>query len=172
MAIAISVSLFIVLWFSVKPPMCVLGRIRGTVVYKDLNWYSSCLKTPGGVLIRMDAPLFFVNASVLRKKIRQKEEEYGKTNPVPIFYIILDCRGMTDIDSTGIQVLNELAEKYNKQGIFIGFANVNERVRKLMKSGGIDNLVNMDRFFTRIHDGVEMAIRWKYLHVKKETLKS
>ena len=39
-------------------------------------------------------------------------------------------------------------EKYNKQGIFIGFANVNERVRKLMKSGGIDNLVNMDRFFS------------------------
>jgi sulfate transporter 4 len=171
MAIAISVSLFIVLWFSVKPPMCVLGRIRGTVVYKDLSWYSSCIKTPGGVLIRMDAPLFFVNASVLSKKIRQKEEEYSKTNPVSIFYIILDCRGMTDIDSTGIQVLNELAEKYNKQGIFLGFANVNERVRKLMKSGGIDNLVNMNRFFTRIHDGVEMAIRWKFLHVKKEVTK-
>ena len=171
MAIAISVSLFIVLWFSVKPPMCVLGRIRGTVVYKDLSWYSSCIKTPGGVLIRMDAPLFFVNASVLSKKIRQKEEEYSKTNPVSIFYIILDCRGMTDIDSTGIQVLNELAEKYNKQGVFLGFANVNERVRKLMKSGGIDNLVNMNRFFTRIHDGVEMAIRWKFLHVKKEVTK-
>jgi len=171
MAIAISVSLFIVLWFSVKPPMCVLGRIRGTVVYKDLSWYSSCIKTPGGVLIRMDAPLFFVNASVLSKKIRQKEEEYCKTNPVSIFYIILDCRGMTDIDSTGIQVLNELAEKYNKQGVFLGFANVNERVRKLMKSGGIDNLVNMNRFFTRIHDGVEMAIRWKFLHVKEEVSK-
>jgi sulfate transporter 4 len=172
MAIAISVSLFIVLWFSVKPPMCVLGRIRGTVVYKDLSWYSSCIKTPGGVLIRMDAPLFFVNASVLSKKIRQKEEEYSKSNPVSIFYIILDCRGMTDIDSTGIQVLNELAEKYNKQGIFLGFANVNERVRKLMKSGGIDNLVNMNRFFTRIHDGVEMAIRWKFLHVKNEVSKN
>lgn len=165
MVIAVTVSLVIVLWFSVKPPMCVLGRIRGTVVYKDLNWYSSCIKTPGGILIRMDAPLFFVNASVLRKKIRQKEEGYTKTNPVPIFYIILDCRGMTDIDSTGLQVLGELAEKYNKQGIFLGFANVNERVRKLMKSGGIDKLVEIDRFFTRIHDGVESAIKWKFHHI-------
>lgn len=171
MVIAISVSLVIVLWFSVKPPMCVLGRIRGTVVYKDLNWYSSCIKTPGGVLIRMDAPLFFVNASVLRKKIRQKEEEYTKINPVPIFYIILDCRGMTDIDSTGLQVLSELAEKYNKQGIFLGFANVNERVRKLMKAGGIDKLMEINRFFTRIHDGVESAIKWKFLHIRNEQKK-
>ena len=166
MVVAVSVSLFIVLWFSVQPPMCVLGRIRGTVIYKDLNWYSSCIKTPGGVLIRMDAPLFFVNASVLRKKIRQKEEEYSKVNPVPIFYIILDCRGMSDIDSTGLQVLSELAEKYNKQGIFLGFANVNERVRKLMKAGGIDKLVEINRFFTRIHDGVESAIKWKFQHVQ------
>jgi len=171
MAIAISVSLVIVLWFSVKPPMCVLGRIRGTVVYKDLDWYSSCIKTPGGILIRMDAPLFFVNASVLRKKIRQKEEEYIKINPVPIFYIILDCRGMTDIDSTGLQVLNELAENYNKQGVFLGFANVNERVRRLMKAGGIDNLVKLNRFFTRIHDGVETAIKWKFLHTRNNSYK-
>jgi len=165
MVIAISVSLVIVLWFSVKPPMCVLGRIRGTVVYKDINWYSTCIKTPGGVLIRMDAPLFFVNASVLRKKIRQKEEEYVKLNPVPIFYIILDCRGMSDIDSTGLQVLSELAEKHNKQGIFFGFANVNERVRKIMNAGGIDKWVEIERFFTRIHDGVESAIKWKFLHI-------
>jgi len=165
MVIAISVSLIIVLWFSVKPPMCVLGRIRGTVVYKDTNWYSTCIKTPGGVLIRMDAPLFFVNASVLRKKIRQKEEEYVKLNPVPIFYIILDCRGMSDIDSTGLQVLSELAEKHNKQGIFFGFANVNERVRKIMNAGGIDKWVEIERFFTRIHDGVESAIKWKFLHI-------
>lgn len=171
MVIAVSVSLVIVLWFSVKPPMCVLGRIRGTVVYKDINWYSSCIKTPGGVLIRMDAPLFFVNASVLRKKIRQKEEEYTKINPVPIFYIILDCRGMTDIDSTGLQVLSELAEKYNNQGIFLGFANVNERVRKLMKAGGIDKLMEINRFFTRIHDGVESAIKWKFLHIRNESEK-
>jgi len=166
MLVAVSVSLIIVLWFSVKPPICVLGRIRGTVVYKDLDWYSNCIKTPGGILIRMEAPLFFVNASVLRKKIRQKEEEYLKINPVPIFYIILDCRGMTDIDSTGLQVLNELAEKYNKQGVFLGFANVNERVRKLMKAGKIDKLVEANRFFTRIHDGVETAIKWKFLHTK------
>jgi len=72
---------------------------------------------------------------------------------------------MTDIDSTGLQVLGELAEKYNKQGIFLGFANVNERVRKLMKSGGIDKLVEIDRFFTRIHDGVESAIKWKFHHI-------
>ena len=128
------------------------------------------MKTPGGILIRMDAPLFFVNAAVLRKKIRQKEEEYTRANPVSIFYIILDCRGMTDIDCTGIQVLNELAEKYNKNGVFLGFANVNERVRKVLKAGGIDKLVEKNRFFTRIHDGVESAIKWKFLHVNVEAI--
>jgi anti-anti-sigma regulatory factor len=78
---------------------------------------------------------------------------------------------MTDIDSTGLQVLNELAENYNKQGVFLGFANVNERVRRLMKAGGIDNLVKLNRFFTRIHDGVETAIKWKFLHTRNNSYK-
>nr|UXY88200.1 sulfate permease [Cryptomonas curvata] len=164
--IAVIVSLVFVLWFSVKPPTCVLGRVPGTVVYRDVKWYYGCIKTPGGILLRMDAPLFFVNAAVLRKKIRQKEEEYENQNPVPIFYIILDCRGMTDIDSTGLQILSELGEKYNKQGVFLGFANVNDRVRKLMKSANLDNLIENTRYFSRIHDGVEAAIRWKNHHLK------
>lgn len=165
-AIAVGVSLTFVLWFSVKPPMCTLGRIPGTVIYRDIKLYSGCIKSPGGILLRMDAPLFFVNAAVLRKKIRQKEEEYLKKNPVSLFYVILDCRGMTDIDSTGLQVLGELYQKYNKQKIFMGFANVNERVRKLVKTSKLGNQGEYERFFSRIHDGVEYAIRWKFFHVK------
>ena len=113
----------------------------------------------------MDAPLFFVNAAVLRKKIQSKEEEYATQHPVPIFYILLDCRGMTDIDSTGLQILSELSEKYNKQGVFLGFANVNDRVRKMMKSANLDNLIENNRYFSRVHDGIEAAIRWKNYHL-------
>lgn len=165
-AIAVCVSLTFVLWFSVKPPMCILGRIPGTVIYRDIKLYSGCIKSPGGILLRMDAPLFFVNAAVLRKKIRKKEEEYLKKNPVPMFYVILDCRGMTDIDSTGLQVLNELYQKFNKQKIFMGFANVNERVKRLVETSKLGKEEECERFFSRIHDGVEYAIRWKFFHLK------
>jgi len=165
-AMAVGVSLVFVLWFSIKPPTSVLGRIPGTVVYRDIKWYSGCIKTPGGILFRMDAPLFFVNSAVLRKKIYQEEEKYNEINPVSLFYIILDCRGMTDIDSTGLQVLSEIAEKYNKQGVFLGLANVNERVRKLMKAGKLDKLIKPENFFSRIHDGVESAVKWKIFHLK------
>jgi high affinity sulfate transporter 1 len=165
-AMAVGVSLVFVLWFSIKPPTSVLGRIPGTVVYRDIKWYSGCIKTPGGILFRMDAPLFFVNSAVLRKKIYQEEDKYNEINPVSLFYIILDCRGMTDIDSTGLQVLSEIAEKYNKQGVFLGLANVNERVRKLMKAGKLDKLIKPENFFSRIHDGVESAVKWKIFHLK------
>ena len=163
--IAVIVSLVFVLWFSVKPPTYILGRVPGTIVYRDVKWYNGCIKTPGGILLRMDAPLFFVNAAVLRKKIQSKEEEYATQHPVPIFYILLDCRGMTDIDSTGLQILSELSEKYNKQGVFLGFANVNDRVRKMMKSANLDNLIENNRYFSRVHDGIEAAIRWKNYHL-------
>lgn len=166
-AMAVGVSLVFVLWFSIKPPTSVLGRIPGTVVYRDIKWYTGCVKTPGGILFRMDAPLFFVNSAVLRKKIYQEEEKYTEINPVNLFYIILDCRGMTDIDSTGLQVISEIAEKYNKQGVFIGLANVNERVRKLMRAGHLDNLIKPENFFSRIHDGVEAAVKWKIYHLKQ-----
>jgi anti-anti-sigma regulatory factor len=83
-----------------------------------------------------------------------------------MFYVILDCRGMTDVDSTGLQVLNELYQKFNKQKIFMGFANVNERVKRLVETSKLGKDEECERFFSRIHDGVEYAIRWKFFHLK------
>jgi high affinity sulfate transporter 1 len=165
--IAVAVSLFFVLWFSIKPPTSILGRIPGTVIYKNIKLYYTCTKTPGGILFRMDGPLFFLNSSILRGKIFRKEEKYKYEHPVSLFYIILDCRGMTDIDSTGLQVLSEIGEKLNKQGVFMGFSNVNERVLNLIKAGDLNTNVYSENFFTKIHDGVEAAIRWKYFHLKR-----
>jgi len=165
-AIAIGVSLLIVLWFSINPTVSILGRIPGTVVYKDLKWYKDCIYTPGGILLRMDAPLFFVNSSVLRKKLKEKEDEYKNCNPVNLFYTLIDCRGMADIDSTGLELLNEIKEKFKKRKIFFGLANVNERVRKLLNKIDFENGSYHSMFFLRIHDGVEAAIKWKLLEIK------
>jgi sulfate transporter 4 len=167
-AMAVGVSLVFVLWFSIKPNISVLGRVPNTVVYRDIDLYSGCIKTPGGILLKMDAPLFFVNANVLRKKIYQKEEEYKDINPVPLFYILLDCRGMTDIDSTGLGVLSEIAKKYIKQGVFFGLANVNDQVRKLMKVSNLEEIIRPNHIFSRVHDAVEAAIKWKTIWTQKE----
>ncbi|ABW98005.1 sut (nucleomorph) [Hemiselmis andersenii] len=167
-AMAVGVSLVFVLWFSIKPNISVLGRIPNTVVYRDIDLYSGCIKTPGGILLKMDAPLFFVNANVLRKKIYQKEEEYKEINPVPLFFVLLDCRGMTDIDSTGLGVLSEIAKKYIKQGVFFGLANVNDQVTKLMKVSNLDEIIKPTHIFSRVHDAVEAAISWKTKWTKKE----
>jgi sulfate transporter 4 len=165
--ISVAVSLFFVLWFSIKPPTSILGRIPGTVIYKNLKLNYGCINTPGGILFRMDGPLFFLNSSILRGKILRKEEKYKFEHPVSIFYIILDCRGMTDIDSTGLQVLTEIGEKLNKQGVFMGFSNVNERVLNLMKAANTDRFIDSIKFFSKIHDGVEAAVRWKNYHLKR-----
>ena len=104
----------------------------------------------------------------MRKKIYQKEEEYKDINPVPLFYILLDCRGMTDIDSTGLGVLSEIAKKYIKQGVFFGLANVNDQVRKLMKVSNLEEIIRPNHIFSRVHDAVEAAIKWKTIWTQKE----
>jgi len=75
---------------------------------------------------------------------------------------------MTDIDSTGLGVLSEIAKKYIKQGVFFGLANVNDQVTKLMKVSNLDEIIKPNHIFSRVHDAVEAAIRWKTIWTKKD----
>ena len=133
LGIAVLGSLLIILLFAVRPPIMLVGRSPGTTFYTSVKKYPNVLLTPGILVARVDAAIYFVNCAFLEAKLKKLVTDY----PYPVRCIVLDMRGVNDIDSTGTQTLLEIWEHFDAAGITIYFAQLNERVRKIMVKSGV-----------------------------------
>ncbi|XP_022107835.1 solute carrier family 26 member 6-like isoform X2 [Acanthaster planci] len=63
-----------------KPYCCLMGRIPGTDIYRDLSYYQSAKQIPGVKIFRMHSPLYYANADYVKACLYNKSE----LNPVKI----------------------------------------------------------------------------------------
>lgn len=68
LVVAVAVSLLRVLLFVARPRTTVLGNIPGTMVYRRMDQYAAAQTVPGVLVLRVDAPVYFANASYLRER--------------------------------------------------------------------------------------------------------
>ena len=69
----------------------------------------------GVVAYRFGASLFFANAERFDQSVRRLVEE---ADP-PVHLVVIDAGAMTDIDVTGAQVLQTLAEDLRRRGVVV-----------------------------------------------------
>ncbi|XP_038067579.1 solute carrier family 26 member 6-like isoform X2 [Patiria miniata] len=63
-----------------KPYCCLMGRIPGTDIYRDLSYYQSAKQIPGVMIFRMHSPLYYANADYVKASLYSKSQ----LNPVKI----------------------------------------------------------------------------------------
>lgn len=78
LGIAVGISLLIVLWESAYPHTAELGRLPGTMLYRNIVQYSEAERYDGLVIVRIDAPIYFMNANNVRDKIRRYKRKAQK----------------------------------------------------------------------------------------------
>ncbi len=89
---AIVVSLVALAQQAADPPVRVLGRKRGTNVFRPPAAENPDDETfPGVLLLRLEGRLFFVNAERVAEKIRPLIAEYRPR------YVVLDMSGLFDL---------------------------------------------------------------------------
>src|SRR5512142_777378 len=111
-AIAVGLSILNVFRRAWWPYETVLGRVDGLEGYHDIRSYPGASQLPGLVIYRFDAPLFFANAKTFRDEVRK----FGAAEPKPR-WIVIAAEPVTDVDTTASDVLEELDEALNSQGI-------------------------------------------------------
>jgi MFS superfamily sulfate permease-like transporter len=120
--IAVALSAAVALWRIARPSDAVLGgasELDGWVAVDD---FPTARPLPGLLVYRFDAPLFFANAEWFRQRVRQALE----TNPGAEEWIIFDFDGVGSIDTTAVQMLEELLAELPKAGIeVVGIARTN-----------------------------------------------
>jgi anti-anti-sigma regulatory factor len=119
----------------------VLGRVDGLEGYHDVHSYPNAKRLSGLVIYRFDGPLFFANAKTFRDEIRR----LAKTDPPPL-WIIIAAELVTDVDTTASDVLEELDETLNAQGISLVFAEVKGPVRRKIERYGLTRTIDPRHF--------------------------
>lgn len=139
------------LFESTRPHVAVLGRIPGTTTYRNVLRYPEAEPVPGFLIVRIDAQLYFGNATFLREKMA--ELEAAATEPVKA--IILDASGVNQLDSSAEGALARLLDGYEKRGVRFAVASVKGPVRDVLKRSGLWQRLGSEHLFLDVHAAVE-----------------
>jgi high affinity sulfate transporter 1 len=148
-AIAVGLSILNVFRRAWWPYDTVLGRVEGLEGYHDMRSYPGASQLPGLVIYRFDAPLFFANAKTFRDEVRR----LARADPPPT-WILIAAEPVTDVDTTASDVLEELDETLNAQGISLVFAELKDPVRRKIERYGLTRTIDPRHFFPTIEAAV------------------
>src|SRR5262244_1816524 len=148
-AIAVALSILNIFRRAWWPYDTELGRVEGLPGYHDVHSYPQAEHLPGLVIYRFDGPLFFANATTFRDEVRRM----ARADPPPT-WIVIAAEPMTDVDTTASDMLEELDEALNDQGISLVFAELKDPVRSKIERYGLTRTINPQHFFPTIESAV------------------
>ena len=148
-AIAVGLSILNVFRRAWRPYDTQLGRVEGLEGYHDVHSYPEAQHLPGLVIYRFDAPLFFANAKTFRDEVRR----LANTEPKPK-WIVIAAEPVTDVDTTASDVLEDLDEMLNAQGISLVFAELKDPARDKIERYGLTRTIDPRHFYPTIESAV------------------
>lgn len=131
-AIGVGLSLLAVIRHSTRPRIQILGRIPGTNRFENAEDNPDKLEfVEGCLIVKIPEPLTFANTGDLKNRLRRLEL-YGTTSAHPALprlrapehnkNIIFDIHGVTGLDGSGTQVLEEIIRGYRERGVRVFFS--------------------------------------------------
>ena len=111
--IAVALSLGNFLRKELRPRSVELGKREGVPGYHDLTRHPDAEVVPGMLIVRFDAALFFANAPTFGRRMIEMVSVAER----PIDTLLVVANAITDIDTTGAEILSDLLDDFDKQGI-------------------------------------------------------
>ncbi|KAL6901806.1 hypothetical protein ACP4OV_004682 [Aristida adscensionis] len=158
LVVAVSISVLRVLLFVARPRTTVLGNVPNTMIYRRMDQYTTARTVPGVLVLRVDAPIYFANASYLRERISRwvdEEEERTKAQgEMGVQYVVLDMGAVGSIDTSGTSMLDELKKTLDRRGLQIVLANPGSEIMKKLSSSKLLELIGHEWIFPTVGEAV------------------
>jgi high affinity sulfate transporter 1 len=150
--IVIAIVLSILLFFRRNwwPHGSVLGLSPSLASWHSVDAVEDAQPMPGVIVFRWEAPLFFANAGLFRRAVRGLVAETPGTR-----WVVLQCEAITDIDVTAADVLRQLDEELNAQGVHMGFAELRTRLHERALRYGLLETLDRDHFYPSLEAAIE-----------------
>ncbi|XP_074563752.1 putative sulfate transporter 3.4 [Curcuma longa] len=158
LAIAVAVSLFKILIQVTRPNTVLLGNIPGTNSYRSVAQYREATRMPSFLILGIESPIYFTNSMYVQERIlrwvREEEERITKLDENPLRCIILDMAAITDMDTSGVEVLKELKKILDKRSLELVLVNPVGQVAQKLSQSGTWELFGSDHIFMTIGEAV------------------
>jgi len=162
MAIGVGLSLLSVIRHSTRPRIQIMGRIPGTNKFENAEDDPEKLEfIEGCLIVKIPEPLTFANTGDLKSRLRRLEL-YGTSKAHPALprvraeehnrNVIFDIHGVTSLDGSGTQVLEEIVRGYRNRGVTVFFSrgpSQGSPIYELFERSGILDIVGGPSHFVK-----------------------
>ena len=136
------------------PHDAVLGRVPGVKGYHDTSDFTDAEQVPGLLLFRFDAPIFFANAGIFRRRVLDRI----KSAPTPVRRFVLCAEPMIDVDTTAADVLGGLIDELRARGIEFALAEIKHPVAEHLERYGLIAKIGDENLYPTIGSAVHAYI--------------
>tara|TARA_B100001750_G_scaffold231123_1_gene228314 strand:- start:97399 stop:99159 length:1761 start_codon:yes stop_codon:yes gene_type:complete len=148
-------SLLLLVYRTSKPHLAILGRIKGTDYFKNIDRFADDVERNEKVIIvRFDSQLYFGNKDYFKREVLRIIE---RSTAMPEA-IIIKAEPINYIDSSAMFMLESLIEELKHRGIKVLFSNVIGPTRDIIQKTGLLENIGKQHFFVNTIDAYNYVL--------------
>ena len=140
--VGVALSMGALIWRASRPHIAVLGRIHGTEHFRNVDRYSA-ETTPGLLMLRVDAGLFFGNVEAVNQRIDEELALHAGTA-----HLVLVLSAVNAIDTSALFGMQELNGSLRQRGVTLHLAEVKGPVMDRLKDSDMLGLLSGQVFLS------------------------
>jgi SulP family sulfate permease len=146
--VGVLLSLGLFLYRTMEPRVVALARDPdGTLRDAKLHGLKTC---PNIAVVRFDGSLYFANTSYFEDIVLHKLADKPELK-----FVIVDAEGINQLDATGEEMLIQLTERLERNGIELLFARVKNQILDVLRHARYLERFGEARFFRRTEHALE-----------------
>ncbi|WP_285649951.1 SulP family inorganic anion transporter [Allomuricauda sp. NBRC 101325] len=150
--LGVLLSLLLLVYRISHPHIAILGRIKDTHYFKNVNRFSEdVLVDDDKLILRFDAQLYFGNKDYFKKQLYKEIEKKGPA----LKFVVLNAEPINYIDSSATVLLERIILELGEKGIQFLIAGAIGPTRDILYSSGIIDVLGEENLFAQTFDAVE-----------------
>jgi sulfate permease, SulP family len=156
LVIGVVSMILLVVYQASRPHVSVLGRVPGVPdAYGDVERHPDYEQIPGLLVLRLEAPLFYANASLVAEAVKR----LAGASEQPPKAVVLDFSPNVNLDITSSEKLSELITELRSAEIDFALAEVRKPTREAARRSGVLETIGEDHVFHTIDEAVDALAR-------------
>jgi SulP family sulfate permease len=110
----------------------------------------SALPTPGLIVYRFTAPLYFANANLISEEVQKLVTQA----PTPVRWFVLDSSAIHDMDTTGAEAMRQVLAALAERDVTFAISRCSPPLQSILKDYGLLDEIGKHRFYATNRDAV------------------
>ena len=145
-------SILILLYRAAYPHIAQLGRLKGQSEFRNIKRFRDLEVWDNRAILRIDAPLTFINIQNIKDYIEALLEENDK-----IKQVILDASAVSQIDASAAQGISDLLGTFQEKNIQLLLSDVIGPVRDTLHRTGLLGIIGEENIYLTLNDAVNAS---------------